>query len=66
MELGTHRECLLGFDAWPTHHERDPDIKVVQLSLVNGQRELTWETVTIKGTEYLRMPLEYITREHSC
>lgn len=33
---------LVGFDAGAADHERDPDVELIQLPLVDGQRELTW------------------------
>lgn len=35
---------LIWFDAGATDHERDPDVKLIQLPLINGQRELTWNS----------------------
>lgn len=31
---------LVWFDAWTSDHERDSDVKLIQLPLINGQREL--------------------------
>ena len=36
-------QCLLRFYVWSTDHEGDPDVEFVQLSLIDGQRELPWE-----------------------
>lgn len=33
---------LIGRDPGSSDHERDPDVELVQLPLVDGQRELTW------------------------
>lgn len=33
-------QLLLGFDARTSDHQRDSDVKLVQLPLVDGQREL--------------------------
>ena len=35
---------LVWFDARTTDQERDPDVKFIQLSLIDGQRELTWDS----------------------
>lgn len=34
---------LIRFDSRTTNHKWDPDVKFIQLPLINGQRELTWE-----------------------
>ena len=33
---------LVRFDAGTADQERDPDVEFIQLPLVDGQRELTW------------------------
>lgn len=33
---------LVGFDIWSSDHERNFDIKLVELPLIQRKRELTW------------------------
>lgn len=33
---------LVGFDAGASDHQRNPDVKLVELPLVQRKRELTW------------------------
>jgi len=33
---------LVWLDARAANQERDPDVKLIQLPLIDGQRELTW------------------------
>ena len=40
---------LLWFYVWSTDHEGDPDVEFVQLSLIDGQRELPWEEKHSEG-----------------
>ena len=36
----SHRSGLVGLDVWPPHQQRHSDVKLIELPLVHGQREL--------------------------
>lgn len=40
--LGGYLHYLVGCDSRSTDQERDPDVELVELPLIDGQRELTW------------------------
>ncbi len=41
MRVCLYLAGLVGFDVWSSDHKRNSDVKLVELPLVHGQRELT-------------------------